>query len=98
MRPTAETIVRDRGRGYLYKSKYPQIVIFTTNELETDKLMSAFGGHSYQHGTGFTWVLSKRSELEALMVKIKPYLPSKYGFENILSSVVMVQAVTAETH
>jgi hypothetical protein len=95
MRPTAETIVRDRGRGYLYKGKYPQIVIFTTNELETDKLMNAFGGHAYQHGTGFTWVLSKRSELEALMVKIKPFLPSKNGFESVLLPETTIPAVTA---
>ena len=86
MKPIAEEIVRDRGRGYLYRGKYPQVVVFTTNELETDKLMSAFGGHAYQHGTGFTWVLSKRSELDTLMTKIKPYLPSKYGFESILSA------------
>jgi hypothetical protein len=85
MKPTAEAIVCDRGRGYLYKGKYPQVVVFTTNELETDKLMSAFGGHAYPHGTGFTWVLSKRSELKTLMVKVKPFLPSRNGFESILS-------------
>lgn len=87
LKRTAAGIVWERGRAYLYKGKYPQLIVFTTSKTELDDLKQAFGGHSYAHGSGFIWVLSKRKELATLMQKMKPFLPSKNGFENVLAAV-----------
>jgi len=81
---TARDIVLERGHAYLYRGKYPQLQVFTTKEIELDVLKRTFGGHSYRHGSGFVWVLSKRVELAAFMQKISPHLPSRCGLENIL--------------
>jgi len=76
-------IVQERGRAYLYKGKYPQLVVFTKSMVEVDKLIQEFGGHYYKHCTGLVWQLSRRVALAALLEKMKPY-PSRYGFESIL--------------
>jgi hypothetical protein len=98
MKMTATGIVIARARGYLYKGKYPQVVVFATDGLELDKLIRAFGGHSYPHGSGFTWVLSKRTELTEFVKQIKPWLPSCHGFENILLPAATIPVVTDGTH
>lgn len=91
---TATGIAITKARGYLYRGKYPQVVVFTTEGLEADKLRNEFGGHIYQHGTGFTWVLSKKSELAEFEAKVKPWLPSCHGFESVITeaSVTEVEA------
>jgi len=81
---SAVDIVLEKARGYLYHGRYPQIVVFSCNGTELDKLVHTFGGHSYHHGSGFTWVLSKKAELAFLMAKVKPFLPSRNGFEKLL--------------
>lgn len=81
---TVYELVRDKGRAYLYKGKYPQLMVFSTSLTDMDRLTTAFGGHYYSHKGGFTWLISKRSEIASLMIKMKPYLPSRYGFELVV--------------
>ena len=77
-------LVCGTARGYLYRGLYPQIRLFTKYPLELDHLTQTFGGHYYPHLAGYIWVLSKQSEVQELLTKVKPYLPSRYGFESIL--------------
>lgn len=80
-------IVCAKARGYLYHGKYPQVCVFTKYISELDHLVTAFGGHYYKHLAGYIWVLSRRSEIATMMTKVKPWLPSCHGFENILGDV-----------
>jgi len=84
VKTTAIEIVIAKARGYLYRGKYPQLIIFTKDVIEIDKLLREFGGNTYRHGTGHVWVLSHRVQLKVLMEKIRPHLPSKHGLESIL--------------
>lgn len=77
-------ILCEKARAYVYRGKYPQVVVFTKFVTEYNLLISEFGGGRYRHGTGFVWILSKRSKLRELLEKVKPYLPSKHGFEKVL--------------
>lgn len=81
---TAAEIVREKAHGYMYQGKYPQIVVYSCNGNEIDKLVQAFGGHSYSDGNGHHWVLSKRKEVSAFIIKMNPWLPSRHGFEDVL--------------
>lgn len=83
MTTTAEDLVLEKGRGYLYRSRYPQVVVFTNSGTELDKLVQAFGGNTYRHGTGHVWILSKKKDILVMIDKIKPFLPSRNHFEDI---------------
>lgn len=85
---TAIDIVLEKGRGYMYKSRYPQVVVFSTSGAEIDKLIQAFGGHSYKHGTGRVWIVSRRAQLSALAEKMRPY-QSRHGLESVLHKAVI---------
>jgi len=83
---SAQTIVITRARGYRYHGKYPQVTVFSKDQMELDRIQTEFGGHVYAHRKGFIWVLSRRSEVIHLIAKVKPWLPSRHGFETILES------------
>ena len=83
MEPKAYKIVRERGRAYLYKGKYPQLTVFTKSVTELDILIQTFGGHSYKHKCGYVWLISRRSQIKKLMAKIMP-CQSRHGIESIL--------------
>lgn len=78
-------IVCEKARAYVYRNKYPQVVVFTKYITEFDLLMREFKGGRYRHGTGYVWVLAKRGDLYEFLEKMKPYLPSKHGFETVLT-------------
>lgn len=80
---SAKQILIERGRGYLYKQKYPQVIIFTRSVMDIDKLIRTFGGHSYKHNTGTVWVLSSKQKLKAMLHKIAPTV-SQHHFEDII--------------
>lgn len=80
---TAKEILLSRGRGYLYKGKYPQVVVFTRAVLDVDKLEQEFGGHHYNHNTGYIWVLSNRYEQQR-MLDVLGSTRSDHGFEDIV--------------
>jgi len=77
-------IVCTRARGYLYHNRYPQVIVFSRYLSELDHLVATFGGHYYRHLAGYTWVLSRHEDIIELIGKVKPHLPSKWGFENVL--------------
>jgi len=77
-------IVQQHARGYLPKGKYPQVVVFTKYVTELDHLKTTFGGRSYTHGSGFVWILATRKGIAELLIKMKPHLPSRCGFENVV--------------
>lgn len=79
----AREILLQRGRGYLYKGRYPQIVVFTRAVLDVDKLESCYGGHHYRHKSGFIWLLSDRKSLRACLESLEG-VKSRHGFEDIL--------------
>lgn len=80
---SAKQILLERGRGYLYKKKYPQVIIFTRSVMDVDKLIRAFGGNQYKHNTGFIWVLSSKSKLKAMLKEIAP-AQSRHHFEDVV--------------
>jgi hypothetical protein len=80
----ATEIVLAHGRAYLYRAKYPQLVVFTRYVSELDLLVRTFGGHTYKHLAGYVWQLSAKAGLAALLEKVKPHLPSETGFEHVL--------------
>jgi len=80
---SAKQIVLAKGRGYIYKRKYPQVVVFTRAVLDVDRLERAFGGHHYKHGTGIIWVLSSRAGLRSMLRKIAPE-QSIHSFESTI--------------
>jgi len=81
---SALDILLERGRGYLYRGKYPQIVVFTKSVAVADKLKAEFGGHVYRHSKGYVWMISNRRELAALKTKLGDNTKSCWHFENIL--------------
>lgn len=83
---SAREIVLEKGRGYTNMKVYPEVVVFTTLKSEINALLRAYDGNAYEHGTGFVWILSRKKDLAAMMEQIKPYLPSKYGFESIFDT------------
>lgn len=80
---SAKQIVLAKGRGYIYKRKYPQVVVFTRLVTDADRLERAFGGHHYRHGAGIIWVLSSRAGLRKMLSKIAPE-QSAHSFESII--------------
>lgn len=84
---SAADIVLERGRGYLYKGKYSQVVVFTKSVMDLDKLQQAFGGHSHAHKKGFVWIISHRSELRSMFEKLEGR-QSTHGFEKVVKSVL----------
>lgn len=79
---SAKQLVLERGRGYLYKGKYPQLVIFTRSKTDIDRLIRTYGGNSYKHNSGMIWMLSRRQGLKQLLLSIAG-TPSKHGFEKL---------------
>lgn len=80
---SAKQIVLAKGRGYIYKRKYPQVVVFTRLVTDADRLERAFGGHHYKHNTGIIWVLSSREGLRNMLKKVSPER-STHFFEDII--------------
>lgn len=78
----ARQLVLQRGRGYLYRGKYPQIVIFTRSKMDIDRLVRTYGGNSYKHNAGMVWILSRRDSIKLLLNHIAG-TPSKHGFEEL---------------
>ena len=79
----ASDIVLERGRGYLYRDKYPQVVVFTKSLTDVDKLQQAFGGHSHGHRAGYVWIISHRDELRT-MLEVLGARESRHGFERLV--------------
>lgn len=73
----AAEIVGTRGRAYIAKGKYVSIVVFSTSIMEMDLLIRTFGGNRYVHGSGWIWVLGRRSQLLTLKG-----LLDEWGVEN----------------
>lgn len=84
-----DQLVVDEARAYLSKGGYLRIVVYTRSLLAVDKLRREYGGNYYIHGPGYTWVLSKKSAIRALMQQIKPLLPSKSGFEDLVQEYIV---------
>ena len=82
---TAVDIVLKKGRGYLYKKKYPQVVVYTRDVGELDKLKQAFGGHSHGHKNGFVWIVSHRGQLSAMLAQLEGR-KSQHDFEEIINN------------
>ena len=80
---TAQQIVLERGRGYLYKGKYPQVTIFTKSLVDIYKLKTTYGGNYYKHNTGFVWMITNRYQLRLLLKAISP-CRSSHGFEDVV--------------
>lgn len=78
---TPDAIILKRCRAYIKRKCYLQLVVFTKWPSEIDLLKTAYGGHSYQHGSGFIWVLSKRDEVVGMMKSVLTSLPSDTLFE-----------------
>ena len=75
-------IAISQAHAYLYKQRYPQVSVFTKYLTEAHCLEEEFGGNHYVHGTGFVWVLAQRNDVATFHEKMKPYLPSQWGFED----------------
>jgi len=82
---TAQHILLSRGRGYLYKQRYPQVVVFSKSLTDIDKLKAAYGGNHYKHNTGYVWMLTSKRELRLLLQTISP-CRSSHGFEDVIES------------
>jgi len=78
-------LVRDFSRSYIYKGKYPQIVVYTHYTSETDILLREFGGHIYNHRSGFVWILSKQALVAALYSKLKSSLPRDHPIHDLFN-------------
>jgi len=74
-------IAKCKAHTYLYKGRYPQIVVFTKYLTEVLSLEKEFGGNHYKHGVGFTWMLTRQEIISNFIDKMKPHLPSRWGFE-----------------
>lgn len=80
---TAKQILLERGRGYLNRGKYPQIVVFTKSLTEIDKLEAVYGGNHYKHNTGYIWVVSRRENINNILWLLSPNV-SANGFEDVV--------------
>ena len=87
---TAADIVLERGRGYLYRGKYPQVVVFTRSLTDLDKLKQAFGGHSHEHKRGHVWIISHRDELRSMLEALEPR-KSNHEFEDVIGDALCGQ-------
>lgn len=97
MKPlSAKQLLLAKGRGYIYKRKYPQVVVFTRFISDIDKLERMFGGHHYKHGTGMVWVLSDRARLKHMLKELAPG-QSKHFFEDIIKPYLGLGDVHDET-
>jgi hypothetical protein len=87
---SASAVLLKRGRGYFYKKKYPQVMVYTKHRLEIDILERQFGGNHYIHRGGWVWLLSDRKGIRAMVEKMKPHLPvmEEYGFKNVVENVL----------
>jgi hypothetical protein len=84
MEPTsAKQILLERGHGYLYKKKYPQVIVFTRSVVDIDKLERAFGGNHHKHNSGIIWILCNKQKLRAMLQKIAP-TRSHHEFEAVI--------------
>jgi hypothetical protein len=64
----ASELVAARGRHYVVRGKYRIVQVFFSEEsIDIDLVLRCFGGHKYPHGSGFTWQLSKKSEIARLL-------------------------------
>lgn len=80
---TAKTILLAKGRGYLYRQRYPQVIVFSRSLTDIDKLKAEYGGNHYKHNTGYVWVLCNRADLRSMLELIEP-CHSKHGFERLI--------------
>lgn len=82
---TAAELVKERAHTYRV-NKYLQVHVFTRLPAEYNTLMREFGGHVYKHGSGWTWVVTKRTELQMLCKKMRGLglLPSNHNFEVLI--------------
>lgn len=79
-------IVATRGRAYITRKKYVQVHVFTTFYGEVSTLIHTFGGKYYRHGSGFTWMLATRDDLESLARVLRTSGGSTNKIENIIES------------
>ncbi len=77
-----EAIVLAKGRSYVVRRRYMQIQVFSTWWTEIELLTHHFGGHYYRHLSGYTWMLTDRDEIYALVGRLLPKLPSATHFED----------------
>jgi len=78
-------ILHERARAYVL-NKRVQVHVFSKYPSECSLLIHTFGGNKYKHGSGFTWIISKRSDLVALinLMADKEMLPSQHLFEALI--------------
>lgn len=81
--PSAKQILITHGRGYLYKQKYPQVVVFTKSVMDVDKLMRTYGGNCYKHRSGMIWMVSSKKRLREMLKMIAP-TRSAHNFEDVI--------------
>jgi hypothetical protein len=86
---TAQQILLSRGRGYLYKQRYPQVVVFSKSLVDIYKLKTFYGGNHYKHNSGYVWMITNKRELRLMLDSISP-CRSSHGFEDIVESFLEV--------
>lgn len=55
-------IISQYGKYYILKKKYNQLMFFSKYKQHCERLL-LFGGAIYRHKMGYSWVLTKQSQL-----------------------------------
>lgn len=65
----ATELLVERAKVYKHgrKKKYRQIQVFSRDHRDVRVLKKVFGGNYYRHGVGFTWVVSRKEEVDRLL-------------------------------
>lgn len=80
----AAKLVARRGRAYRHSNKKVRsvtVLIFTKSLTTTDLLERTFGGSHYKHRAGMYWIITKRSDVIAMMDHVRPFLEEGHGLQ-----------------
>lgn len=70
--------VADKGRAYKTNNDRVTVHVWSKNVGVLKNVKEAFGGNYYRHGSGLTWMCSRRSDLTYLWKVVSPHLPDNH--------------------
>ncbi len=73
--------VAQRGRAYSVADNRVTVHVWSKDVGVLKNVKEAFGGNYYKHGSGLTWMCSKRSHLEHMWKVVSPHLPPNHRMQ-----------------
>jgi hypothetical protein len=73
--------VAGKGRAYRANNNRVTVHVWSKDVGVLRNVKEAFGGNYYRHGSGMTWMCSKKSDLTYLWKVVNPHLPDNHKLE-----------------